>query len=973
MKFNEAATVENHILKFLEQKLGYEYIPAEKFAKLRELEQEYIIVPLIRDALKKINKSDDETELQNVIRQVKSIERNEDFLNALRYGVDITDSATRKTKNYKLLDFENPANNHFVVTNQFYFAGNAENIRPDILIFVNGIPLVDIEAKSATVKGVNFEDGIGQIKRYERNARSLFVPNCFNIATDGHATVYGATYASKQYFLRWRDEELAQQLGGDLEMTLQSLLEPSRILDIIQNFILFEKTAEGTIKKIARYQQMRAANKLVQRVRDGKDRRGLVWHTQGSGKSLTMFFAAWKLRFDPAFQNPKVFVVVDRVDLDDQIFEVFMNCGGKNVERVTSRENLAKRIESGAAGIYITTMQKFDELPKGVVDSGEFTSVLIDEAHRTGYGDYGIHLRSVLPNAFLFAFTGTPIEKAHREFGVANEKHFERYLDYYSIKQAVEDHATVPVAYEARLSKFAIDNEELDAQFDLATADLSSDEKHALIAKFGRKEALIKLPKRMKAISQDIFEHFKAYVEPSGFKAQVVCYDREAAALYKQMFDTLMPKEYSEVVYSEGDRNADNEELRRHVKTKQEIKTIIERFKNPNDSLKFLIVCDMLLTGFDAPIEQTMYLDKPLWGHNLLQAVARTNRIEQGKEYGKIIDYYGMTRNLIESLDFDEREIEDALTDITHVKEQFGEIFERVAQMFEGVNTEDPRMENLRKCLGLFEGDEAKQKEFVEAFKKLRSLFEVLSPDPFLKEYIRKVEWFACFYAAFQKEYGDDASRIDVYAIIAEYGPKLRKLVQEKVDYEGITRNYREMRLDHVAELEKRYGEDDNARARGLERTLVAEITIHTDAHPVFKSFAERLEKIRKDFEDRQINLVERIKQYEALIKDVQAAEARAGEVGLSLREYALYGFSEEYIEEQEKGMLVKYAKELGVYLDDILEPLWQDSSRREDLLKDIKRQIQQMILSDYKERLTVKDFPKYLNRLVDVILKKWM
>ena len=310
----------------------------------------------------------------------------------------------------------------------------------------------------------------------------------------------------------------------------------------------------------------------------------------------------------------------------------------------------------------------------------------------------------------------------------------------------------MPVAYEARLSKFAIDNEELDAQFDLATADLSSDEKHALIAKFGRKEALIKLPKRMKAISQDIFEHFQGVCRAkAGLKAQVVCYDREAAALYKQMFDTLMPKEYSEVVYSEGDRNADNEELRRHVKTKQEIKTIIERFKNPNDSLKFLIVCDMLLTGFDAPIEQTMYLDKPLWGHNLLQAVARTNRIEQGKEYGKIIDYYGMTRNLIESLDFDEREIEDALTDITHVKEQFGEIFERVAQMFEGVNTEDPRMENLRKCLGLFEGDEAKQKEFVEAFKKLRSLFEVLSLRPLFEGVYSKSRMVRVFLRCFPK------------------------------------------------------------------------------------------------------------------------------------------------------------------------------------------------------------------------------
>ena len=449
MKFNEQYTVEKHVIKFISKKLGYEYINPEEFALLRELENEYLIIPHLAKAIKRINNLTDDIEVQSVIREIKKIDTNEGFLKILRDGVNLKDSQTGKMRDYMVVDYDNPENNQFVVTNQFYFEGNLENIRPDILVFLNGIPVVDIEAKSpAASLSVSYENAIGQIKRYERVAMKLFWPNCFNIATDGLKTVYATTYAPDQYFLQWRDEDLEKKLGGQLEMTLASLLTKDRLLDIIRNFIIFEQTKDGRVKKMARYQQLRAANKIVERVQDGQKKRGLIWHTQGSGKSLTMFFTAWKLRFDKTLKNPKVFVLVDRIDLDNQIYDSFVNAGGKNVIRVTSMRDLQKKITSDERGIFISTIEKFNELPLNLENPNENIIVLSDEAHRSNEGVAGIKLRDSMRKAFFFGFTGTPIDKTtlntHRNFGQEGE----RYLDYYSIQQAIDavsyTHLTLP-------------------------------------------------------------------------------------------------------------------------------------------------------------------------------------------------------------------------------------------------------------------------------------------------------------------------------------------------------------------------------------------------------------------------------------------------------------------------------------------------------------------------------------------------
>lgn len=978
MKFNEQYTVEKHVIKFLSQNLGYEYITPEDFSGLRELEIEFLIPSHLAESIKRINNISDDTEVQSVVREVKKIDTNEGFLKILRDGVNLKDPATGKMRDYLLVDYDNLDNNRFVVTSQFYFEGSLENIRPDIMVFLNGIPVVDIEAKSPTAStSVSYENAIGQIIRYQRVAMKLFWPNCFNIATDGLKTVYATTYAPEQYFLQWRDDELEKKLDGQLEMTLTSLLEKERLLDVIKNFIVFEQTKNGRVKKIARYQQLRAANKIVERVRDGEKKRGLIWHTQGSGKSLTMFFTAWKLRFDQALKNPKVFVLVDRIDLDNQIYDSFINAGGKNVIRVTSMRDLEKKITNDERGIFISTIEKFNELPLHLENPHENIIVLSDEAHRSNEGVAGIKLRDSMRKAFFFGFTGTPIDKTtlntHRNFGQEGE----RYLDYYSIQQAIDDGSTLPVTYEARLSKFFIDEEKVDQQFDNLTTDLSPEQKQLVMRRYGKKEALIKLDKRMRAVAQDIVDHYRLYVGPNGFKAQVVCYDRESTAKYKQLFDEMLPAEWTEVVYSSGDPNTDSEVLRKYNTSKSQREKIIDKFKDPKSSLKLLLVCDMLLTGFDAQIEQAMYLDKPLRDHNLLQAIARTNRVYPNKGAGKIIDYYGITRNLYDALNFDESIIDSALIDLDHLKQEFIEVLREVKDIFTGINQEDPSIENLRRCLKIFIDNESKQRYFTDKYARLKLLFEVLSPDPFLADHIRAFEWITSVYIAFINEFRPENAAMDAFRTgdmptFGQYGEKVKKLIQEQIDYEGITKNFRELNINDIYTLEKLNKMDDEEKALNLEKMLKQEISINIDTNPVFQKFSERLVSIRKEFEQHQIDLSERIKRYYDLMNDIKSKADEAREKGLNLREYGLFVIAQEFLAQTDEIVLIALSKELSKRLESVLDEGWQNSSKREEFLKGVKQIIQEIILKEYKGKIQVEDFPKFLNRLVDIVTKKF-
>lgn len=978
MRFNEDATVEQTIIRFLRDELGYTYIKPQGFDTYRQQESEVIATPLLHDAIARINHTQDETVIQTVIREVKKADTNQTFLELLRNGVLIKNQQTQKTDKYRLIDFDDSKNNHFIVTNQLYVAGEAENIRTDVFVFVNGMPLVDIEAKSPTAnKSTDYEEALGQLKRYERAVPKLYLPNLFNIATDGLQTVYGATYAPEEYFLKWRDDDLLKKYGdnpkdtssseGQLQTTLDAMLSPKNLLDLLANFIVYEQTESGLIKKVARYQQVRATNKVVERVQEGQDHKGLIWHTQGSGKTLTMFFTAWKLRYNAGLASPKVFVLIDRVDLDDQVYREFMNHGGKTIIRITSRAQLEDVIHSPERGIFISTIQKFSELGDEIQNLDKNVIVLSDEAHRGEEGVAGINVRAALKNAFFFGFTGTPIDRktlnTHRNYGAEGE----RYLDYYSIQQAIDDGATLPVTYEARLSKFSIDETRVDQQFEEMSKDLSDEQRQELVKRYGKKVALVKLPQRTGAIARDIVEHYRLYVEPNGFKAQVVCYDRGATAHYKKLFDTLLPSQATAVVYSPGNPNTDDPELRKYNTSKKERDEIIRNFKNPNHPLKFVLVCDMLLTGFDAPIEQVMYLDKPLRDHTLLQAIARTNRVHPNKTAGKIIDYYGMTNNLYDALDFDESIVDEAMVNIDKIKERFEATHSELLDLFNDVNREDPSEQNLRRVLRRFIENEDKQLFFSTKYNKLKSFFELLAPDPFLKPYIRSFEWLTSVYIAFLKEFKDENDS----HLLKGFGEKVKRLINENVDYEGITKNFRELRLDDIYAMQQLNKQEDEVQALQLEKMLKSEISEHIESNPQFQKFSERLATIRDEFEKHQIDLSDRIKQYRDLIEDVKNAHKEARESGMDIREYGLYLITKEFAQETDDEVVREYIQVLAAELtDNILDKNWQESSKYELFVKSIKRTILELTLKTYQGKLNVSNFSNLQNRLTDAIIK---
>jgi type I restriction enzyme R subunit len=377
----------------------------------------------------------------------------------------------------------------------------------------------------------------------------------------------------------------------------------------------------------------------------------------------------------------------------------------------------------------------------------------------------------------------------------------------------------------------------------------------------------------------------------------------------------------------------------------------------------------MLLTGFDAPVEQVMYLDKPLRDHNLLQAIARTNRVYPNKGCGKIIDYYGVTKNLYDALNFDESVVDSAMINIARLKDDFVKVLDEVMSLFEGVNIEDPSIDNLRHCLKIFIDNQSKQQFFKDKYGRLKMLFEILSPDPFLMEYIRRFEWVTSFYLAFVKEFQDDG--VDAFSL-AEYGEKIKALIQDKIDYEGITKNFRELNVHDLATLNKLDKLPDEEKALNLEKMLKREISINVDTHPAFKKFGERLIAIRVEFEKHQIDLAERIKRYYELLNDIKTKTEEAKELGYTLHEYGLYVISQEFLTETEPVLVKEFIKEMAHRLEEVLDVGWQDSSKREEFLKEAKRTLQELILKDYRDRIKVPDFQKYLNRLIDVVIRKF-
>ncbi len=686
--FNEQNTVENHIRDLLSgtqtsaqqgvSQNAAPYIPLGRSHKgagwhsvssldLPRRINNVFVEQYLREALIRLNPSikaqperADEVlyKLRAIVLAVRSdglIRANEEFTAWLRGERSMPFGERGEHVTVKLIDYDDLDRNQYIVTTQYTFRAGAAERRADLVLLVNGLPLVLVEAKTPVRNSVSWFDGAKQIHDdYERFIPELFTCNVFNVATEGKELRYGAIQTPLDQWGPWRPDASPLRHGeglgvgsGMLELrkSAESLLRPNVVLDILQNFSLFATDKKKRLLKVVcRYQQYDGANKIVQRVLAGAPRKGLIWHFQGSGKSLLMVFAAQKLRMDPALRSPTVLIIVDRIDLDAQISATFHASDIPNLVKAESRAELETLLRQDTRKIIITTIFKFAEAG-GMLNERANIIALVDEAHRTQEGDLGMKMRAALPNAFLFGLTGTPINRRDRNtfyaFGAEEDEH--GYLSRYGFEESIRDGATLPLHFEPRLIELNIDKDAIDSAYAELTGGLSDFDRETLSKAAARMTVLVKVPDRIEKICADVAHHFLEKVHPNGFKAMLVTFDQESCLLYKAQLDKHLPPEASEVVISVSGKEREDKRYRPYKRDRDAEEKLLDRYRDANDPLQILIVTAKLLTGFDAPILQAMYLDKPMRDHTLLQGITRTNRTYGDKKtHGLIVDYLGV-------------------------------------------------------------------------------------------------------------------------------------------------------------------------------------------------------------------------------------------------------------------------------------------------------------------------------------------
>jgi type I restriction enzyme, R subunit len=915
--WNEESLSENPAIDHL-RRLGYSFVAPEVLEGERESFKDVVLPQRLATALKRINSWLSDDNVHKAVRAVTSIpaasliDASEKLHTTLTYGISLEQDRGdgKKGQSVQFFDFDDPKKNEFIVTRQFRVQGSKKNIRPDIVLLVNGIPLAVIECKSPTLGEGWKAEAINQFSRYQElqtryrglGAPKLFEPVQILVATCGQAAVYGTVTTSHRFYADWKtmwpssEAEFVKAHGqapSAQEVLFEGMLAPANLLDLVRNFIVFERDpATGkTIRKLCRYQQFGAVNKAIARARKSKDpikRGGVVWHTQGSGKSLTMLWLALKLRRDPLHDNPTIVLVTDRKDLDDQITKTFRACGFPNPDQADSVRDLRDLLSGPTGKTILTTVQKFQELQEQsggstrkareefpLLSEASNIFVLADEAHRTQYGGLAANLRKALPNACFFGFTGTPIDKKDR----STLSTFGGYIDTYTISQAVADGATVPIFYEGRLAELRILGSNLDALFDRVFIDRSEEEREAIKKKYGTEASIAGAPKRVEAISLDLVEHFTEFIRPNGFKAQVVACSREVACLYKEGLDRLNAPQSAVII---SGTNKDDERLVRHHTSEEQRKELIARYLKKDDPLSILIVCDMLLTGFDAPVEQVMYLDAPLKEHTLLQAIARVNRTDDAKTYGLIVDYWGVSEALQEALAiFAPSDITGAMTPKGDELPRLQTRHATVLRIFLGVKDKD----DLDACVAVLEPEDVRA-EFDLAFKRFAKSLDMMLPDPRAVPYKSDMRWLGKIRATAAAKYRD--GKLD----ISDCGAKVRQLIEEAVIAEGIQILVKQVSL-FTPEFEDKLKalKSDEARASEMEHAIRDEIHVKLDENPAFFiSLRERLEQIVADRKAKRIDAAQQLKLFEALKTELRGHAAAAERLGLSETGFAIYG-----------------------------------------------------------------------------------
>ena len=1012
-QLHENKPVEAKVTEWLTQ-LGWDYCSADDLKVYGRLQMNAVIKPILVEQVMKLNGISQQAAnvavdiLLNNLRNAIPIEGNEAFVNQLVDGVTVT--IDRRDRTIRFINFDDIWQNSLIVTNQYV----VQQVRTDICLLVNGIPLVPIEAKQCARRGTNWLEGVRQFQTYKQRSDKLFMCHVFGVACNGRLSKYGIPGASASYFNEWKDSLIATkydnpllhpennlcrvyqdeadglmhfdverlpngQLLEQMKFGIIGLLQPERVLDILQHFIVFERDNGNIIKKVARYQQLRAANKIVKRVVQSEKAQGVIWHTQGSGKSLTMLYTAYKLRKTEALNDPTIFLVVDRKDLKDQMGDTFFDCEFPNARIVMSVGDLKSILKNKPAGVFITTIQKFSELGE-IKDERDNVIVLIDEAHRTEYGDYQMELRAVLPNAKRFAFTGTPIPKTHQEFGVKGENgKYEYYLDKYSVIDAINDGATKPIRYTLGPSQWFLDKDSLKEGYDEITAELNDDQKRLVEQRVKPWKTLMKKPERIKTLAADIAKDFRERLEPQGFKAQVVAIDKEACVLYYNELLNYFDKSEIRIIFSTGQYETSEryDMFSPFYIDDKERKRLIDNFKKritdeeiaKGNNLKIFIVCNMLLTGFDAPIEQTMYLDSPLRDHNLLQAVARTNRpYDYGvgenrlsKEFGRIVDYVGVFQNYKDALNYDPEDIGE-FEDVDALLEVFPKELDKAFAPFAEIKLEDSyecQMAIIRKLSEIDHG------QFENSFHRVVQLWEAICPNPGLRPFRTKYLWFVTIYELYLEEF----RRIDFDAEF--FAAQTRKLLEESATMLDFRGHLPEIAIDadYLTKLqETRLSPSD--KAEKIIRDIETMIRTNQNNSAIYIEFQERLDALIRMKNANAIEIEGLLKKLSELYTEVDEAVEIPKKMGFEDKgTFEIYQILKNELQDFDEELAREFANKLAEKIKQRIYIGWQEISRE---YNDMRHDVELFCANEKYDALNVYGKDALYDSLMDSIVRNF-
>ena len=910
-KPNEHKTVQARILTYA-QEIGWTFVPraeAEKrrgknttltgFQTLSGLSSSLFFDDLLYQKVREFNPlyADAPGALVGQLRRLAAnIYGNREMLAVLRNRGKFFSAAENRERDLLLIHYDDPTRNVYEVTEEFAWHNGKYGNREDVVFLINGIPVLVVECKNAN-KDEGIALGIDQIRRYHEETPELFIPEMAFTVTDALGFDYGATWNTvRRNLFHWKQTsqqpktsqvaETSQVLKtcevfshiGNLEGKTKTFFAIPRVLKLLKDYIIFAEKDEELGKFILQQHQTAAIEQVVARAHDPAKRRGLVWHTQGSGKTFTMLKTAELLFKAPESEKPTILLLIDRNELEDQLLKNLAALGMENVEHAHSMARLNQLLKTDYRGIIVSTIHKFRDMPANLNQRANIY-VLVDEAHRTTGGDLGNFLMAALPHATYLGFTGTPIDRTaygqgtFKTFGVDDAP--QGYLHKYSIQESIADGTTLPLFYNLAPNEMLVPADVMEQEF-FALADTEGiadiAELNKILERAVNLKNFLKGKARIQKVAEYVAGHYRDNVEPLGYKAFLVAVDREACALYKKALDAFLPPAYSEVVYT-GNNN-DKELLKEfHIDDKQE-KAIRKNFAKFGELPKMLIVTEKLLTGFDAPILYAMYLDKPMRDHTLLQAIARVNRPyeneaqEMVKRHGFVLDFVGIFDKLEKALSFDSDEVNAVIKDLALLKTLFKNKMEQKAPAYLALIT---RNFNDKDVDGLIEHfrDKERRKEFFKEYKEIEMLYEIISPDAFMRPYLDDYATLSGIFAVVRKAYAKT-----VYVDRA-FQKKTSELVQQHIDASRIEAVTQFVEINpETIQLIKEQQADYNTKVINLVKSI-EKIAEDSSDDPYLVGMAERAKAVQESYEDRQTETADAVA---ALLRELDANERRKRE-----------------------------------------------------------------------------------------------